>query len=220
MTDSLTYPERVAIARLRALLEILPTALDHELAAAGITSFEYTILESLTEADDHFLRLTALAAKTNATLPRLSRVITSLEKKGLVERRTCPSDRRANNAFLTDAGRECFEGATPAYQEAVRRFILTGVSEFSLDGVNDLAGMSLAMLRHIDPDRKLAVTHEESDTIPCHADPVSPCAADPSPRHPQDSSSVCAADPAPAPASPCHADPVPECSADPSPAMR
>ena len=80
---SLSQPERVAVARLQALLELLPTALDRQLQSAGVTAFEYTLLEALAESEYRRLRLSALAARTNATLARLSRVVTSLERKGL-----------------------------------------------------------------------------------------------------------------------------------------
>ena len=62
--DELRYDERVAIARLRALLELLPTALDRRLAATGLTSFEFTLLEALHEAEAGRLRLSALAWKS------------------------------------------------------------------------------------------------------------------------------------------------------------
>ena len=48
--------------------------------------------------------MTALAPRTNATLPRLSHVVSRLEDRGLVERFPCPEDRRATNARLTEAG--------------------------------------------------------------------------------------------------------------------
>src|SRR5687768_1054603 len=104
----LTQDQRVAVARLHALLELLPTALDKELAPAGITSFEFTLLEALHDADDHRLRLSALASRTNATLARLSRVVSSLERKDLVLRAACEEDGRATNAVLTDAGEAVF----------------------------------------------------------------------------------------------------------------
>ena len=59
----LRYPERVAVARLHALLELLPTALDKRMQPAGLTSFEFTLLEALAEADGGKLRLSALAAR-------------------------------------------------------------------------------------------------------------------------------------------------------------
>ena len=58
----------------------------------------------LSEAPERTLRMTALARRTNATLPRLSHVVRRLEDRGLVERFPCPEDGRATNARLTDAG--------------------------------------------------------------------------------------------------------------------
>ncbi|WES64553.1 MarR family transcriptional regulator [Microbacter sp. GSS18] len=184
----LQYDERVAIARLHALLELLPTALDKELAPAGLTSFEFTLLEALSEADGHRLRLSALASRTNATLARLSRVVTGLERKKLVVRTPCAEDGRATNAVLTDAGQTAYQQSRPLYADAVRRMILDGLDD---DGVDQLASLSYAILAKLDPDRRLAVT--VSGDASCAADPVpdGACAADPAPVE------ECAADPAP-----------------------
>src|SRR5215213_6234448 len=99
MTRWLTDEERVAWVRLAAVLELLPGVLDSQLRRdAGLSHFEYFVLAMLSEAPERTLRMTALAARTNATLPRLSRVIAGLESAGLVERVPCPGDRRATNA--------------------------------------------------------------------------------------------------------------------------
>ena len=65
-TTPLDLRERVAIARLHALLELLPAALDRHLAPAGITSFEYTLLDALESDPTQRLRLSNLAGRTNA----------------------------------------------------------------------------------------------------------------------------------------------------------
>ncbi|MBO1751341.1 MarR family transcriptional regulator [Actinotalea sp. BY-33] len=187
MTE-LRQDERVAVARLHALLELLPTALDRQLAATGLTSFEFTLLEALHEADAGRLRLSALASRTNATLPRLSRVVTGLERKGLVARMACEVDGRATNAVLTEAGGRAYRDGRPVYDDAVRRMVLDGLDE---EGVGRLADLAYAVLTKLDPDRRLAVTNEG---------PEAPCSADPAPTE-------CAADPAlPDPAA-CPADP-------------
>lgn len=164
MSTELQHDERVAIARLHALLELLPTALDQQLAPAGVTSFEYTLLEALSETEHGLLRLSALATRTNATLPRLSRVVTSLEKKGLVERVACREDGRATNAVLTDAGRAAFLDARPRYANAVRTMVLDGLDA---DGVDQLASLSYAILAKLDPEARMRVTADGS----CDADP-------------------------------------------------
>ena len=174
MTE-LQHDERVAVARLHALLELLPTALDRRLAGTGLTSFELTLLEALHEADSHRLRLSALASRTNATLPRLSRVVSGLERKGLVLRAPCEQDGRATNAVLTDAGAAAYEAARPLYDDAVRTMVLDGLDD---DGVDRLAALCLDILTRLDPDRRLTVTADGAPT--CAADPAPPtCPADP-----------------------------------------
>ena len=184
MEATLQQGERVAIARLHALLELLPTALDKELAPAGLTSFEFTLLEALSEAEEGRMRLSELASRTNATLPRLSRVVTVLERKGLLDRAPCAEDGRATNAVLTQAGRQSYDAARPMHAAAVRRMVLDGLDESAVD---QLADLSYAILAKLDPEARLKVT---ADGQGCAADPVPECAADPTPE--------CAADPLPA----------------------
>ncbi|HEV6952690.1 MAG TPA: MarR family transcriptional regulator [Promicromonospora sp.] len=174
----LQHEERVAVARLHALLELLPTALDKQMHQAGLTSFEFTLLEALAESEAGVLRLSALASRTNATLPRLSRVVTGLERKGLVRRAPCAEDARATNAVLTDEGRRVHAAAVPLYAQAVSTMVLDGLGD---GDVGELARLALAVLTRLDPDRRLAVTAADG----CPADP-SPtteeaCPADPQP---------------------------------------
>ena len=72
--------ERAAWLRLVAVVELLPGVLDAQLRRdAGLTHFEYFVLAMLSEAPERTLRMTALAHRTNATLPRLSHVVQRLE---------------------------------------------------------------------------------------------------------------------------------------------
>ena len=114
--------EMAAWVRLAAVLELLPAALDAQLRRdAQLTHFDYYVLAMLSESPERTLRMTALAARTNATLPRLSHVVRRLEDRGLVERFPCPQDGRATNARLTTAGWEAVVAAAPGHVEAVRR---------------------------------------------------------------------------------------------------
>lgn len=201
MTSPLDLNERVAIARLHALLELLPTALDRHLGAAGITSFEYTLLEALAESEEHRLRLSTLASKTNATLPRLSRVVSSLQKRGLVKRLPCAEDGRATNAVLTDAGLTTQRESAGLYADGARTLILDGLRSLPGDGVEQLTDLSYAILSVLDPEHRLAVT---ATGTACAADPdpssaSASCAADPSQRERAADaiSQDCAADPRP-----------------------
>lgn len=165
--SSLHHDERVSVARLHALLELLPASLDKRMSEVGLTSFEFTLLEALAEADHHRLRLSALASRTNATLARLSRVVTGLENKGLVVRAACEEDGRATNAVLTDAGRDRYALARPAYDDAVRTLVL---ADLSSDDVGELSRLMLTILGRLDPERRLAVTAAGGPE--CAADPA------------------------------------------------
>ena len=85
----------------------LTRALDHQLEqrhALNMSALE--LLGRLAAAEDRRLRLSALAADTGLSLSRVSRIVDTLERRGLVERRPCPGDARAINAHLTPAGLE------------------------------------------------------------------------------------------------------------------
>src|SRR4051794_41734818 len=104
-TKWLNDAERDAWLRLVAVVELLPGVLDAQLRAeAGLTHFEYFVLAMLSEAPERTLRMTSLAQRTNASLPRLSHVVSRLESRDLVERFACPEDGRATNARLTPHG--------------------------------------------------------------------------------------------------------------------
>lgn len=170
-TTPLDLRERVAIARLHALLELLPAALDRHLVPAGITSFEYTLLDTLEADPTHRLRLSALAGRTNATLPRLSRVVTSLERRGLVVRSACPEDGRATNAALTPLGATLVVETRARYAAAARTLILDGLATLPGDGVAQLSEVSFAILGALDPDHRRDVSTGSGATS-CAADPT------------------------------------------------
>ena len=141
--------ERAAWLRLVAVAELLPAALDAQLRRdSGLTHFEYFVLAMLSEAPERTLRMTALAQRTNATLPRLSHVVRRLEERGLVERFPCPEDGRATNARLTEGGWQTVVGAAPGHVEAVRRLVLDPLSPAQVD---QLRGIGDAMLSVLDP---------------------------------------------------------------------
>ena len=141
--------EMAAWIRLAAVLELLPGVLDSQLRRdAGLTHFEYFVLAMLSEAPERTLRMTALAARTNATLPRLSHVIRRLEERGLVERFPCPQDGRATNARLTGAGWDKVVATAPGHVETVRAHVIDTLTR---EQVHQLAQIAGAILEQVDP---------------------------------------------------------------------
>jgi DNA-binding MarR family transcriptional regulator len=155
MTDVtwLTPAQQSDWIRFAAVLELLPAALDAQLNRdAGLTHFDYFVLAMLSETPGRTLRMTALAARTNATLARLSRVVSRLEAEGYIQRRPCPSDRRATNAVLTDAGWDKVVVTAPGHVDAVRRFVVDALTPEELAQLGVISGRLLARL---DPDGRM-----------------------------------------------------------------
>ncbi len=70
------------------------------------------------------LRMSELAEAVLLTRSGLTRLVDRLERRGLVERRKCPSDARGFLAVLTDEGLRRFEEARPTHLAGVRRLFL------------------------------------------------------------------------------------------------
>lgn len=155
MTETrwLSDDEQRSWVRFAAVLELLPAALDLQLTRdEHLTHFDYFTLAMLSETPGRTLRTSALAARTNATLPRLSRVLTRLEEAGFVARTPCPEDRRATNVTLTDAGWDKVVRAAPGHVEQVRSLVLDALTPAQ---VEQLGEISAALLTKLDPDGRM-----------------------------------------------------------------
>jgi len=161
--------ERSAWLSLMAVVELLPGVLDTQLRAdAALSHFEYLVLAMLSEAPRRTLRMTALAARTNATLPRLSHVVARLEQRGLVQRRACPEDRRATNASLTEAGWNKVVDTAPGHVAAVRHHVIDALSPAQVGQLRDIGA---AILDRVDPEGTNALyrrPREDDDAATAH----------------------------------------------------
>lgn len=150
--------ERDAWLRLIAVVELLPGVLHAQLRSqAGLTHFEYYVLAMLSEAPNRTLRMTALAQRTNATLPRLSHVVRRLQDRGLAERTPCPEDRRATNVGLTDAGWDTVVAAAPGHVATVRSHVLDPLTREQLE---QLRGIADALLTTLDPHGRMTALYD------------------------------------------------------------
>lgn len=153
-TNWLDERESEAWVGLAAVLELLPGALDSQLRRdAGLSHFEYYVLAMLSEAPKRTLRMTALAAHTNATLPRLSHVVRRLETRGLIERFPCPEDARATIARLTAQGWQKVRQSAPGHVENARRYVIDALTP---EQVEQLGEITRAILGRLDPQGVVA----------------------------------------------------------------
>lgn len=141
--------------RLIALAEVLPSRLDAEVRRdAGLTHFEYQVLAMLSEAPERTLRMSWLAKRTNATLPRLSHVVKRLEERGLVTRSRSTADARATDAVLTEAGWAQIVAAAPGHVTFVREKIFDQLTPEQVDQLREVAE---ALLSGLDPEGHLTM---------------------------------------------------------------
>ena len=139
--------------KFRAVVELYPGLLDAQLRRdAQLTHMEYQVLAMLSEVPDRTLRMTALAARTNGSLTRMSQVVTRLEQRGIVARSACALDGRATNVTLTDAGHDALVAAAPGHVTQVRESFLDALSPAQLGQLDAICD---AILDRIDPEGKM-----------------------------------------------------------------
>jgi DNA-binding MarR family transcriptional regulator len=107
----------------------LAERLDADLREFGLDLGEYEILVTLSEAPERRVRMSELADAVHQSRSRLTHTVSRMENAGLVDRASCPTDRRGVWAHLTDEGYRLLELAAPTHVESVRRNFVEAMSE-------------------------------------------------------------------------------------------
>jgi DNA-binding MarR family transcriptional regulator len=87
----------------------------------GLSLSELELLGRLAAAEQRRRRLSRLASDVGLSVSRVSRIVDSLERRGLVARQPYPDDTRATDACLTDAGWELTQRAQERHRADVQR---------------------------------------------------------------------------------------------------
>jgi DNA-binding MarR family transcriptional regulator len=116
----------------RAYLEstkVLFDALDRQLQRdAEMPHAYYEILVRLSEAEGRSMRMSELADSTLSSRSRLSHAVARLEERGWVVREECPTDRRGQNARLTEVGFAVLAAAAPGHVAIVRDLVIDALT--------------------------------------------------------------------------------------------
>lgn len=121
--ESVSWLEEHEMAAWRAFIETnsdLVTAIENDLAPAGLTLGDYQVLVYLTEADEQRMRMCDLAEMLQLSPSGLTRRLDGLVAAGWVARRNSDADRRVMLAALTEAGRDRLAAAAPGHVDSVR----------------------------------------------------------------------------------------------------
>ena len=116
---------RALIETTSRLLAVLDDELNH---SHGLSLADYEVLLHLAAAPDERMRMTELADRVLVSRSGLTRRVDGLERRKLVRREACPSDRRGANAVLTKEGRKALERAAPTHVDGVRRHFFDHLS--------------------------------------------------------------------------------------------
>jgi DNA-binding MarR family transcriptional regulator len=124
----------------------------------GLSLSGLELLARLAAAPENWLRLSSLATQTGLSLSRVSRIVDSLEGRGLIERRPCSADARAINAHLTAAGRELLAAAEEAHRATIQQAFF---DHLSIAEVETLA----AVFARFAPGAAAACSGEASEAV-------------------------------------------------------
>jgi DNA-binding MarR family transcriptional regulator len=98
----------------------------------GLATSTYEVLLRLAEAPRGTMRMKDIADSLLLSRSGLSRVVDELERKGYVERQSCPSDARGTEAVITRNGRGAFRKAQRSHLRSVRAEFLDKLSDEQL----------------------------------------------------------------------------------------
>jgi DNA-binding MarR family transcriptional regulator len=107
---------------------------------------DYEVLARLHGVPGPGLRARDLEATLVWEQSRVSHRLTSLQRRGLVERHDCPADRRGASFTLTDTGRSAIEQAAPGHVTAVRELLF---DRLTTDDVTALADLTTRINNHL-----------------------------------------------------------------------
>ncbi len=117
----------------------LVKALDAELMAVhGLPLTSYEVLMYLADAEGERMRMCDLASSIILSRSGLTRLVDRLEREGLIERVSCPSDARGAFAKLTPVGHDKLRAARATHLAGIRQLYLDRLTPEEQQQLGDL----------------------------------------------------------------------------------
>lgn len=138
MTRWLSEQEQATWQSFIRMRQRLDAALATGLAQDGLSMSDYEVLVALSAAGGQ-LRAKELGAEICWDKSRLSKHLSRMSTRGLIDRCQAADDARGREVRLTDAGRRALETAAPNHVELVRRLFIDELTETEAEAVRSLA---------------------------------------------------------------------------------
>ena len=140
MSDKLSDSVTKAWIRLVRARHAVVSAVEADGKAAGALPMEwYDVLWEL-ERHDGGMRPFEMEQRLLFAQYNLSRLIERLVDAGLVRREVCPTDKRGQMLFITDAGKRARKATWPHYARAVNKHLGAKLSEAETEKLAALLG--------------------------------------------------------------------------------
>src|SRR5262245_5230325 len=125
----------------------LTERINRELAqTAGLSEPDFEILSALIESPNESVRALALRCGLEWEKSRLSHQLRRMEERGLITRQECAEDNRSSVIRVTEAGRNLATAANACYEQAVRQYVVDGLTAEQLQALGTIAETILHQL--------------------------------------------------------------------------
>jgi DNA-binding MarR family transcriptional regulator len=152
VTDWLSDDEQAAWRGLLHMTSRLNARLNRQLQDAhGLSLADYDVLVPLSESPDGRLRVFEISDTLAWEQSRLSHHLARMQRRGLVERQGCSTDRRGAFVVLTGAGRAAITAAAPGHVAMVRQLLFDALTPEQVAMLSDVSGRVLDRLRRGQP---------------------------------------------------------------------
>ncbi|GAB0101372.1 MarR family transcriptional regulator [Nocardia sp. JMUB6875] len=138
MTRWLTDEEQTTWQSFIRMRQRLESAMAGGLAKDGLSMSDFEVLVALSAADGQ-MRAKELGAEICWDKSRLSKHLSRMAARGLVDRCQAVDDARGREVRLTDAGRAALEAAAPNHVELVRRLFIDDMTPAEAAALRSLA---------------------------------------------------------------------------------
>ncbi|MFE2994763.1 MarR family winged helix-turn-helix transcriptional regulator [Nocardia sp. NPDC059246] len=149
MTRWLTDAEQTTWQAYIRMRQRLDAALAAGLAQDGLSTSDYEVLVALSAAGGQ-LRAKELGVEICWDKSRLSKHLSRMATRGLVDRCQAVDDARGREVRLTDAGRRALEAAAPNHVELVRRLFIDEMTAEEAAALRSLAERVVAEVERTD----------------------------------------------------------------------
>lgn len=120
-------------------------------AEAGVPVGWLSVLIRLARSPDERLRMTVLARDMTMSTSGLTRLVDRMEAEGLVERQSCPEDRRGLLAVLTQKGRSVLASTVPCHVADLEHLLGGALDDRQLAQLTDLLRLVRDHVRAVGP---------------------------------------------------------------------